>query len=360
MSRQPSNSRRTRARRARPGAAGFTLLEMLLAATLTIVMLGLAFMLTGQLLNISAEATSTSEMNQNLRAAADLISQDLTMAASGIPIGGLPLPSGANSNPVLRPGPSGADFPASYGVIPAVTPGYGLGPNQTFGDADTEYQNGAETNSDELTILAVDPLSTINECSNPAPIHSCPLTSVSATQATFDATTNMGTGPEAISAGDLLMFENSNGAAVAMVTAVSGHVVTMAAGDPLGLNQPTAAAGSLASIVGGSPPTTAYRLEMISYYLNFANPALPALMRQYNDQAPMKVADGITGLQFTYDLSDGVTIDQRTVTQPNQIRKVNFVISARSQNKSQKTQQYYTDTLATAVMIRNLEYRNRY
>src|SRR5579884_4279763 len=281
---------RTISRRApfsmRPRAAGFTLLEILVAASLALLMLGLGMMLFSSLLNISDEATATAEMNQNLRAAANLISQDLMMAAAGVPIGGLPLPSGANAQPVNRPGPCCNTFPAALGVIPAISPGYGLGPSQASANVDTSYLAGAITNSDEITILEVDPLSQIN--------------------------------------------------------------------------QPNAAAGNFAAILSGSPPTTAYRLLMISYYLDFSNPNEPVLMRQLDDQAAMKVAAYITGLQFTYDLSDGKTIDQRTVLQPNQIRKVNFVISARSTHRSLKTGRYYTNSIATAVMIRNLEYRNGY
>lgn len=335
----------------RPRATGFTLLEILVAASLALLMLGLGMMLFSSLLNISDEATATAEMNQNLRAAANLISQDLMMAAAGIPIGGLPLPSGANAQPVNRPGPCCNTFPAALGVIPAISPGYGLGPSQASANVDTSYLAGAITNSDEITILEVDPLSQINQY---------PLAAESPTSITFNAGTNLGSGVSQLRTGDLLMLQNANGSALAMVTNINGDVVSLNAGDPLQINQPNAAAGNFAAILSGSPPTTAYRLLMISYYLDFSNPNEPVLMRQQDDQAAMKVAANITGLQFTYDLSDGKTIDQRTVVQPNQIRKVNFVISARSTHRSLKTGHYYTNSIATAVMIRNLEYRNRY
>jgi hypothetical protein len=84
------------------------------------------------------------------------------------------------------------------------------------------------------------------------------------------------------------------------------------------------------------------------------------MMRQFGASAASPVALIITGLQFTYDLADGVTVNQRDTTTPNQIRKVNLMVTARSEFKGRKSGQYYTNTIFTSVTIRNLAYRDKY
>ncbi|MGH9534661.1 MAG: hypothetical protein ACRD2E_07365 [Terriglobales bacterium] len=335
---------------------GFSLLELLLATTLTILMLVVAVTLMNQLFAVAAEATQTAAMNQNLRAAANLIAQDLGMTAAGIPIGGIPLPSKNSSPmPVTRPGVTGILFPANNLEISAITPGFGLGPSQAGATVDDAYGTGALTDSDEITLLQVDDQSQIS---------AYPLASINTagTQVTFNVNTNFGAGSEQLAKGDVLLLENVNGSALGMITGFSGDVAQLALGDPLNLNQPTATAGNIASLATGGtyPSTTAYRVLMITYYLDFSVPSRPRLMRQLDDDAAQPVATGITGLQFSYNLSDGVTVDDRNPANANQIRQVNIVISGRSEQPSHKTNQYYTNSIATAVAIRNLEFTNHY
>ena len=351
-----SNVRRAAQARGRHASRGLSLIELLLAATLTILILTVAFTLMDQLLNVAGEATQTAELDQNLQAAANLISQDLTMAGAGIPIGGIPLPSKNNAPmPVTRPGIAGILFPATNLQISAITPGFGLGPPQSGATVDDAYGSGALTDSDEITILEVDSQSQIS---------AYPLASINAagSQVTFNSNTNFGSGPEALAKGDLILLENTNGSALGMITNLNGDQAEFAASDPLNLNQPSAASGNIASLASGGsyPSTTAYRVEMITYYLDFSIPSRPRLMRQIDDHAPQPVATGITGLQLSYNLSDGKTVDDRNPANANQIRQVNIVISGRSAEPSLKTHQYYTNSIATAVAIRNLEFTNHY
>jgi type II secretory pathway pseudopilin PulG len=70
-----------------PGEGGFTLVELLIAMALSMVVLGAAFSaFTYQDKSYRGQAQVT-EMQQNLRAAADLIAQDLQMAGYGLPSG---------------------------------------------------------------------------------------------------------------------------------------------------------------------------------------------------------------------------------------------------------------------------------
>ena len=88
-------------------------------------------------LSILTEFQHTSEgivlasgTQENLRAGMNYIVRDLVLTGVGLPTGGIPIPSGAGV-PVNRPGPAGANytFPITYTVLPAITPGAGMGAN---------------------------------------------------------------------------------------------------------------------------------------------------------------------------------------------------------------------------------------
>ena len=88
------------------------------------------------------------------------------------------------------------------------------------------------------------------------------------------------------------------------------------------------------------------------------------------------VAFNIEGLQFTYDLADGVTnpANVRMVAadlngtgrcapndcSPNQIRKLNVLLAGRSANRLSATQQFFRNSLVTQVSLRSLAFVDRY
>src|SRR5437773_11034334 len=90
----------------RSGAPGFTLIELMIAMGLSLTLLSGAFMLFLQSRKVIESTVKTADMNQNLRAGTDLMIRDLTATAGGIPIGGVPLPSGIGCRAVTRPGPA--------------------------------------------------------------------------------------------------------------------------------------------------------------------------------------------------------------------------------------------------------------
>ncbi len=59
-------------------------------------------------------------------------------------------------------------------------------------------------------------------------------------------------------------------------------------------------------------------------------------------------------------LSDGVTVNQPTVNGRNQIRKINVAVTARSTRPLRKSNAYFSNTISTAIMLRNLAYANKY
>src|ERR1700681_3273498 len=88
----------------RRSSHGFTLVEVLVAVALTLIILGMTFTLLDSLYNVSDGAIAIADLNQNLRASVNLISRDLTIAGSEIPLGGIPLPGGVSSTLINRPG----------------------------------------------------------------------------------------------------------------------------------------------------------------------------------------------------------------------------------------------------------------
>jgi hypothetical protein len=132
-------------------------------------------------------------------------------------------------------------------------------------------------------------------------------------------------------------------------------------------------------------PTTASRIRMISFYLDATtDPTRPRLVRRMNNGDPITfnnalgnvVAFDIENLQITYDLADGVTnptnvkmtpadiiggtVDCPDPCSPNQIRKVNIVISGRSRSTLKNTKQYFRNQLTTQVSLRSLAFVDRY
>ena len=131
--------------------------------------------------------------------------------------------------------------------------------------------------------------------------------------------------------------------------------------------------------------TVATRIRMISYYIdNVTDPHRPRLVRRMNngvwnsfDNMPgTAVAFDIEGLQISYDLADGLnnpsnvrmddddldggSVKCPTSCSPNQIRKVNILLSARSRLPRRSTQQFFHHTLVTQVSLRSLAFVDRY
>ncbi len=337
---------------------GFSLAELMVAALLGLILTGGAMVILQRSVAVSDLAGALGEVHQNGRVAVNLIARDLSMAGTGIPQGGIQLPGGAGSSESRF----ACDQVACY--VPAntyddrrlyaVTPGNGKGP----------LINGAQT--DVVTIVFRDWNSRFDQYPL---VHITP----SGNQITFDERTTppVSDPADGINEGDILILSNANGSAAGVVTGVNGNSVLFANNDPLNFNQPSAAFGNIASLAnpgtpaGQYPPTRAFRIDVVTYFLEPAPGAgTVRLMRQVNAQPPAAVAESIQDLQITYDIFDeaaGTTagLDSAGGT-PNQIRKVNLVVLARSLRPELGTKRFEHISLRTAVSTRNLAFRDRY
>ncbi len=372
--------------------SGFTLIEFTIAMAITLTALGatvLAFRMTTY---ANQNVTQREDMADNIRAGLNLLEQDLIMTGMGIPTAGITIPTyaatsacpGGASN-LHRPLPTGTGtFPACNTTLPAIEPGNALGPLITAPDA------VATTNSDVITVVYMD--NTASSTStivgmNAQPVNgtSCPAGSINASGSivTFDATcfnlTSLAASGVQINPGDLIMFSNTNGNALQVVTSVSGQTLNFASGDAFNLNGVTSANGGtitqiqnytinagtgVKTYLGTYPQTSATRVWMVSYWLdNVTDPVHIRLDRVLNFNNPQPVGETLENLQFTFNFNDGIAVNQPSLPtgySESQIRSVNLYMSTRSTSMLGQTKSYARENFQTQLSLRSMAYVNRY
>jgi hypothetical protein len=360
--------------------AGFTLAELLIATTISLVVIGTAMMTFKDAVAMSGTASYMADTSLNLRAGINLLIRDLQVTGRGIPTGGIPIPSGGNAGAVNRPSPPGLAYTfdnVNATTMSAVTTGSSLGPtidNQT---------------TDMVTVLAVDPLLdevlvpagapagssvplVLNPAGTPGNVDIMAADGSSLTLGPSQAwlAGNQANSVPPVNKGDLLMFVNAAGQyAIQTVTRLdSTHAYFDSnADDPFSFNQRNAAAGTIVQILGTT--LTVHRVMMFTYFVD-PNNGTPRLMRQYNFGTPQALAGVVEDLQLSYDIVDGTVnptaIDSLPYTangvtySANQIRKVTVHIGVRSETMALKPRDYLRTHLSTVVTLRQLAYVDRY
>jgi prepilin-type N-terminal cleavage/methylation domain-containing protein len=361
-------------------ARGFSLMELMIAMAVGLVIMGAASQLFQSGMKATALVTQQAEMQQNVRGALNLIARDISMAGSGLPMGGLALPYGTGAtasyygcNQVPKCYLTTDKYPSgTIGKTAVTNYMYGLIPGPLNGMESGGAATIAATSkvADSITTTYVDyafPLSqyTITLDATGTFITAAPP----ATPPTgFPAIVS----PNGIVLGDLILLSNNNGSAIGEVTSVTagpglGGTIKFTNPDPLKINQPGAPNGSIKYLVGGGA-TQANRIYTVSYFIEVpTNGQDPRLMRQANGQTAIPVADNIIGLNFTYDLCDSTVITATCAGisdpigsgfTPNQIHKVN--ITMMGQSVLAGTNQSKSLALVTSVATRNMSFTNRY
>jgi type II secretory pathway pseudopilin PulG len=362
------------------GNVGFSLVELLVAMALVLVIMGASMTALTNAYRSNENARGIIDVNNNLRIGVDLLVRDFIQVGQGLPTGRLvQVPSGTGALTIQRPHPAGSactQWPAGITAITAVTVGPGCGP----------VINGTAT--DIVTTMAVDsvldsvPVASYNLSTHKATVSLPPQ------PGGLDITA--GTGDD-VRVGDLMMFTKGSVSALVCVTAVDGNqTFTFGTGDPMNLNQFADALNGTVNDLANTAPTTSNssnvsRIRMITYYLdNTLDPTTPRLMRHVNWGDPTvavnlrarTVAFAIDNLQFTYDMLDGVgnpsnvrMVDADFTTagacspnpcSPNQIRKMNVFLSARSTQPFSVTKRFFRNSLSTQVSLRSLALVDRY
>jgi prepilin-type N-terminal cleavage/methylation domain-containing protein len=345
---------------------GFTLIELMIAALITTVIMGVAFSTFDNALALNDSVLSMADSSQNLRAGTNLLVRDLMQAGRNLEIGGIPIPSGTGSAAIHRPSPPGKTYffnnTTATSISPIVT-GAGLGPTV----------DGRTT--DIVTILMSDPFLadlTVNPFGTAGTGAKWASDGVSFNVGSVasnllwlqgDATNEI----PAVKVGDLMYFLGSK-STLMTVTKVDSSNVYFEPNDPFNFNQPGAAAGNIAHALGS--PMTVRRVYMYSYWVADED-GVPRLMRALNMYPAVALAGIVEDLDLTYDLVDGVTnpvnIGELPYTAANgdvftasQIRKVNVHVGVRSETKSKKSNDYLRNHVSTVVSLRNFAYVDKY
>jgi hypothetical protein len=367
---------------------GFSLVEMVVATALGTTVLGAAVSIYIQGVNATWTVTQRAEMQQDFRAASNILKNDLSLAGAGLTQGAaIALPT---SSTVPRYGcdqtlacyingasvnyPLNGGTPFLYGLLP----GYGLGPTVNT------------MSTDIVTVIYTDPIFALN-CYTATLTNATTVTFALPGTLTCTLPINLAT-PQAVNdagvgltAGDLILFTFGSTQIVAEVTNVSSDTVTFASGDILKMNQATTAPNSLAYTYtkSGSVTGTGQRILVITYYLDTT--VTPSrMMRQISGHSPMPVAENIVYLNFTYDLFN-TTTNTPALSQcspgaastavscnpspgsvgmlPNQITKINIAhmdIDSTVKSGMYGGNGYQRMDLQTSVSARNLTYVNNY
>lgn len=370
----------------RKSSQGFTLIELLVAMSLGLLVVSAGVVMFKKGMDVTSITAQRSQMQLDVRAAEDMMVRDISLAGGGLPNGGVPVPSTAAAprfgcdftGTCYVPAPpspganAGIQFPTFATVPPTANSAYWVLPGPNKGPVITPGQPATDT----ITVIYVDttfPLSQYSVAFN-----------AGGSAATFTPPAAPAPAPVAVNdpaaglkRGDVVLFQNTKGAALAEVTgpvsvAGANYTVPFADGDALRLNQSGAASRNVPAILGGAS-TQACRILIITYYLDTiadaAGNITPRLMRQVNGQPPVPLADNVVNLKFTYDAYDsngnlvaetadaGASLAPPVV--PNMIQKVNIsALTARSAVRG--VQGYQGLNLATQVSVRNMSFKDRY
>ena len=381
--------------------SGFSLLEMTISIALGTLVLGAAVQIYIQGVNATFTTSQRAELQQDFRAASNILTKDLSLAGAGLsPGAAIPLPSASTPvygcdqtttcyiNGTSVAYPKQGTTPYLYGLLP----GYNVGPTLLTSQGATDAITVVYTDNSFYLDCYTATISSATTVTFTLPTPTPPATgSANCTapggNAGAQPVNNSAVG---LVAGDLVLFTFGSTNVVAEVTtaATGGGVATFASGDVLKMNQASTVSYSLASQYKASPPAAALitgygtRILVISYYIdNSPNP--PRLMRQVSGHTPMPVAENVVYLKFTYDLFNSTSNTpalaqcnpgSSTVTcnpspgsvglLPNQVTKINIQNMAMDSTLmgSQYGQGngYQRIDLQTSVSARNLTYVNNY
>lgn len=385
---------------------GFSLVEMMVSVALGAIVLSAATQMYTKGLGATWLVSQRAEMQQDFRAAANMMTKDLSLAGAGLGNGAaIALPSATNPrygcdqsgtcyiNGVAGLYPQNSGVPYMYGLIPGYQKGPTLNPVQTATDVVTTIY----TDSDFLLNCYIPKVTAKGVVTFSQPVspntwasEGClPNPNTTAPQAPNDPAAGL-------TAGDVLLMTLGGKTIVAEVT---GGVSTTGSGstqtwsvpfadnDTLRLNQTGSGTGLNAAALNATGTSSAApcgaqgpcRLLIVTYYID-NNTIPPRLMRQVSGHTPMPIVENVAWMKFNYDLFNDSTLtyavnqpnpgsgDAQDVASngllPNQITKINILNLAL--NSTQKGSQfgqgkgYQRMSLQTSVCARNLTYNNNY
>ncbi len=356
----------------RNNQAGYSVIEMMIAATVMLVLTGAVVSLLKNTIMVATTSYELTDAQESLRTAQEYINRDLMNAGDGLKsISYLPVNSTFVSGyltrtPVSDPAaPSGAknlgilttdnNFPDSYS-IPAPPPPPSASPQPTPSPIPVL------AGSDRQTILEIDPDLATNPPFFPTgisfnaagdPVIALPSATSAADMARFTV-------------GDIYFLTSLRGGTFAAVTSVdsSSKKIKFESGDYCGLNTSGANNRIKDISASGTIPTTLQRMRIIQYFVD-ANRILRR--RVFGERgAPFRdtiIAEHVLSVQFVYSLgldSSGNPVQPTSVvTTPEQQVNISQVEVTVTVETPHPTVMSLKPTLSTttSTSLRNMQFR---
>jgi type II secretory pathway pseudopilin PulG len=347
---------------------GFSLVELMVASTVMLLVIGTALTTFKNALTINDSAAQLADANQNLRAGTNQLIRDLMMAGRIIGPGGIALPTAgiANGSPAVIPfyRPSANDGPPVLAAALTFNLVADDDSSLNLPDISTGSQKGpvvANSATDMVTIMTIDEFMPVLQSppANPAvptvvegtiaPDGSSvllPATSVWLVGDTVNDTPK-------IQKGDLVFFKNPLGNSLQTVTDIdltriyfgaapnsmdpfnfnqrnvlfSGNILSIKCNGSTAAGAPCPLQTAAAYLTNPFPTTSMFRAMMITYFVDYnatdvttcgGTPCPPRLTRQLNacptggcaagsPFAKQALAGVVEDLDLTYDLVDNLT-----------------------------------------------------
>jgi prepilin-type N-terminal cleavage/methylation domain-containing protein len=350
---------------------GFSLMELMIAMALGLIVIGSTVQLFQMGMKSTKLVSQRAEMQQDMRAAIELMTKDISQAGAGLPTGGIQLPNGNGATPSrFACDQTGACHIPNVFTYPTgnymywVIPGY-----QNGIEANAVIPSAPGTRSSSISVVYADFNFPLNEYNVTFPVGSNGTSVNIAPNPAYNPAPPLVTAAGGLQVGDLIWLSNSAGNAIGEVTGYTNGSIAFANADALNFNQDAGGITHNIASIAGVGSATANRIFVVSYYLNVP-PAgqYPRLMRQVNGLAPVAVADNIINLQFAYDSYN--TTGNANVLDPNQpnplgvgdsintLQKINISVMGQALSAAGDAQQNMA--LSTSVSARNMAFRNRY
>ena len=343
---------------------GFSLMELLVSMSLMTIVMGAAFMLLGRSMNFANVTYQTTEAEQTLRSAHEILNRDLTTAGDGLRgMNMIKVPVGFVQNYLSRTpvvDPSTPNYP-NLGIVTA--------DNDLPANTAVPQSNPSRTvltGSDRITMLVQD-------------ITFAPVTLLAGKITYNGANTSIVVPPADISRfqpNEIYAIVSGSGVAFGVISSINTgtNTLVLTNGDAYGINE----TGSSAPIFDVVDMTTAskastlgasiIRLQIIHYFISNDKLLIRRVFGTPGGIVDSVVAEHVANLQLRYLLSTddpngfvSQPVDQLSLANQAEVRQVETTIVAETArpinntNSANNGYQQIRSTLATTV--RNLQFR---
>jgi prepilin-type N-terminal cleavage/methylation domain-containing protein len=343
-----------------PSQAGFSMIELIVALTVMLMVVGAVFSLARDSMKVAATTYEMTDAQQNMRTAQEFINRDLMNAGDGLEsISYIRVPqsfvtSYVTLNPVTDPATPGI---INLGIfttdnnVPANTAVTGTVPAMII-----------RTASDRQTIMEQDREFLFNN------LNSIGLAPTAINPAGSVITIPAGDPMTAFTQGEVYFLTSSAGGAFCTITSIntSSRQLSFVASDPYNLNQP-GAVGNIWAISGGRTlATSLQRMKIIQYYVTSTG----LLMRRVFGVPGVgfresMIAEHVLDVQFNYslittDASGNVTPSSTTAlttsAQQLAVRQVEVRVTVETPHVIQDGLRQPL-TMTTSTSVRNMQFR---